>query len=115
MAAHPEGGNTYHLSNIDQSMTYRDIGLAIARAGQACVPVGYAAFQAEVVNAAGSPLRPLASYFPEAGFAMHMGPWPNARTRAELAALGVACPAVGDRVIAAYLEGLVKGGRAIRP
>lgn len=108
MMAHPDGGATHHLSNIDQSMTYRKLGEAMKSAGVALTPSTYAAFRERAVRPAGSPLRPLSSYFPEDHFAMHMGPWPAARTRAALAALGVNCPPVDQQLVAAYLAGLAE-------
>lgn len=110
MAAHPEGGATYHLTNVDQSMTYAALGDAVARAGFPCVASDYASFRAAAVRPAESPLRPLAAYFPEQAFALHMGPWPSEQTRAALAQLGIVCPAVDHRLIAAYLAALVRRG-----
>lgn len=109
MLAHPEGGVTHHLSNIDQSMTYADLGRAAASAGYPCSPAAYAEFRALAI-APGAPLRALAAYFSEAGFTLHMGPWPSARTRAALAALGVVCPPVDERLVATYLKSLVERG-----
>jgi thioester reductase-like protein len=103
MTAHPEGGSTYHLTNVEQSMTYRALGEAIAGAGYACAPASYAAFVEAAVKPKGSPLAPLASYFPAAGFALGMGPWPSGTTREALAALGVVCPKVDARLVATYL------------
>jgi fatty acid CoA ligase FadD9 len=110
MAARPEGGATYHLTNVDRSMTYADLGGAIGRAGIPCVASEYAAFRAAAVQPRESALRPLAAYFPEQGFALRMGPWPSQATRAALAQLGIVCPAVDDRLIAAYLAALVRRG-----
>ena len=110
MAARPEGGATYHLTNVDHSMTYADLGGAVARAGFPCTPTDYASFRAAAVQPRGSPLRPLAAYFPEQGFALHMGPWPSQVTRVALAQLGIVCPTVDDRLVAAYLAALVRRG-----
>jgi thioester reductase-like protein len=110
MAAHPRGGATYHLTNVDRSMTYAALGGAIARAGFPCFAGDYASFRAAAVRPAESPLRPLAAYFPEQAFALHMGPWPSQATRAALAQLGIVCPAVDDRLIAAYLAALGRRG-----
>jgi fatty acid CoA ligase FadD9 len=108
MAAHPGGGASYHLTSIDHSMTYADLGRSIARAGVPCIASDYASFRAVAVRPAESPLRPLAAYFPEQGFALHMGPWPSGVTQAALAQLGVICPPVDDRLIAAYLAALAR-------
>jgi thioester reductase-like protein len=115
MAASPEGAPTYHLTNVDHSMTYADLGLAISRAGFPCISSDYASFRAAVVRPLESPLRPLAAYFPEQGFALHMGPWPSEATRAALALRGVVCPSVDDRLIAAYLAALVRRGLITAP
>lgn len=115
MAARPEGGATYHLTNVDHSMTYADLGGAVARAGFPCTPTDYASFRAAAVQPRGSPLRPLAAYFPEQGFALHMGPWPSHVTRVALAQLGIVCPTVDDRLVAAYLAALVRRGMIAAP
>ena len=65
-------------------------------------------FRAAAVGAGESPLRALAAYFPEAGFGLHMGPWPSERTRAALAALGVVCPRVDEPLVKAYLKALTR-------
>ena len=108
MAARPEGGATHHLSNLEgvDARPYREVGRAIAASGRPCAPCGYDEFRAAAVIAPGSPLSALASYFPEAGFALHMGPWPSTRTRADLAALGVSCGPIDAGRIALTLEGL---------
>jgi fatty acid CoA ligase FadD9 len=115
MASPPDGAPTYHLTNVDHSMTYADLGGAIARAGYPCIASDYASFRAVAVQPKGSPLRPLAAYFPEQGFALHMGPWPSEATRAALARRGVVCPSVDDRLIAAYLAALVRRGSITAP
>lgn len=110
MMANPEGGAIHHLTNLDQSMTYGELGRAMDRAGFPCAPSDYAAFRVAAVEPRESPLRPLAAYFPEHGAALPMGPWPSEKTRAALAQLGVVCPPVDDRLIAAYLASLVRRG-----
>lgn len=105
LLARPAEGSTYHLTNIEQSMSYRDLGLSLVRAGIPCSPCDYPAFRS-LALAEGSPLRALASYFPESGFVMRMGPWPSARSQAALLELGVFCPPVDERLIAAYVRGL---------
>ena len=97
---------THHLTNLDQSLTYRALGAAMTSAGHPVTPTSYAEFRAAVVDAPGSPLRPLGAYFPEGGFGLHMGPWPCAATQKRLAELQVVCPAVDARLIAVYLAGL---------
>ncbi|APR78413.1 Non-ribosomal peptide synthase [Minicystis rosea] len=110
MLSRPRGGATHHLTNIDQSMSYTDLGHAFSNAGYACTKTSYAGFRATAVLASGSPLRALAAYFPEAGFGLRMGPWPSARTRDELATLGVVCPRVDATLIETYLAGLAHRG-----
>lgn len=114
LQARPLGGATHHLSNLDRSMTYAELGRAIAGAGFPCVPVRYPEYRAAVVGAPTSPLRPLASYFPEGGFSLHMGPWPSARSRESLAALGVVCPPADGSLVALYLAGLAQRGFVAR-
>ena len=109
MKAEPTGGGTHHLTNLDGSMTYMDLGRSMVRAGFPCSPAGYDDFRRVAVSPPESPLRPLASYFPERGFALRMGPWPARRTREALAKLGVVCPAADDRLIAAYVAALAAG------
>jgi len=106
----PEGGATHHLTNLDQSMTYAELGRAMDRAGFPCAPSDYAAFRAAAVRPLGSPLRPLTAYFPESGFGLPMGPWPSARTRAALSRLGVTCPSIDEPLMATYLQALVRRG-----
>jgi thioester reductase-like protein len=106
--ARPVGGATYHLTNIEQSMTYRDLGQHLIRAGVPCVPCGYPEFRG-LALAEGSPLRALSSYFPDSGFVMRMGPWPSAQSRVALMELGVRCPPVDERLIEAYVRAL-RGG-----
>jgi fatty acid CoA ligase FadD9 len=105
MLAEPEGGGTHHITNVERSLTYEEIGQAIGAAGHPCRPVSYAAFRAAAL-AKGSPLAPLAAYFPEEGFVLHTGPWPSEQSRSALAALGVVCPAVDAATIARELAGM---------
>jgi nucleoside-diphosphate-sugar epimerase len=102
----PGRGGVLHLCNVEQSMTYAELGAAIAEAGIACSPADYATFRAVAVQPKESPLRPLTAYFPEYGFALGSGPWPCAATRARLAALSVRCPAVDTPLVARYLAAL---------
>jgi hypothetical protein len=87
-------------------MTYAEIGRALIEAGVKCHPADYAAFRAAAVQPKDSPLRPLAAYFPESGFALGTGPWPSSATRARLASLSVRCPVIDAPLIARYLAGL---------
>ena len=64
----------------------------------------------EAMLAADSSLSALASYFPETGFALGMGPWPSARTSQLLATLGVSRPAVDQRLIDTYVASLRERG-----
>lgn len=102
----PPRGETSHLCNVEHSMSYAEIGRALIEAGIHCSPLGYAAFRSAAVEPKGSPLRPLAAYFPENGFALGTGPWPSNVTRARLDALSVRCPPVDAPLIARYLAGL---------
>jgi fatty acid CoA ligase FadD9 len=104
----PASGATHQLCNIERSLSYRELGAALRAAGVACRPSGYAEFrQAAAASAA---LRPLAAYFPEGGFALRMGPWPDGRTRARLASLGVVCPPVDERLVSGYVGWLRRRG-----
>jgi fatty acid CoA ligase FadD9 len=105
LSASPGGGDTYHLVNIEQSLSYTEIGRALARAGLPLRPADYTSFRAALLSAGpqADELRALASFFPATGFSLGMGPWPSARTRHRLAGLGVRCPAID----AAYLLRLI--------
>jgi fatty acid CoA ligase FadD9 len=111
LANRPEGGATHHLTNLDRSLSYRALGVAMTSAAHPLAPASYARFRAEVVDAPGSPLRPLGAYFPEDGFGLRMGPWPCSATQARLAELQVVCPAVDARLLAVYLAELRRGER----
>lgn len=102
----PGGGAASHLVNVDQSMTYAELGRALVEAGRMGSPVDYATFRAEAVQPKDSPLRPLAAYFPESGFALGTGPWPCHKTRARLDFLSVRCPVIDAPLVARYLAGL---------
>jgi fatty acid CoA ligase FadD9 len=102
----PGGGGAHHLCNVDQSMTYAELGRALIEAGAQCEPADYATFRAAAVQPKDSPLRPLAAYFPESGFSLGTGPWPSSATRARLATLSVRCPVIDAPLIARYLDGL---------
>lgn len=101
------GGGATHLCNVDQSMTYAELGGALVEAGAPCSPADYATFRSLAVQPKDSPLRPLAAYFPESGFSLGTGPWPCSATRARLASLDVRCPAIDTPLIARYLAGLL--------
>lgn len=101
------GGGVHHLCNVDQSMSYAELGSALNLAGAPCSPADYATFRAVAVQPKDSPLRPLASYFPESAFGLGSGLWPSAATRARLAALSVVCPPVDPPLVARYLAGLL--------
>jgi thioester reductase-like protein len=102
----PGSGEVHHLCNVDQSMSYAELGCALMEAGVRCSPADYAAFRAAAVQPKDSPLRPLAAYFPESGFALGTGSWPSGATRARLAALSVCCPVIDSTLVARYLGGL---------
>jgi thioester reductase-like protein len=102
----PAGGGVNHLCNVDRSMSYAELGGALTLAGSPCSPVDYSTFRAAAVQPRDSPLRPLAAYFPESGFALGSGPWPCAATRARLASLSVRCPVIDAPIVARYLAGL---------
>jgi thioester reductase-like protein len=94
---------TYHLVNVDQSMSFAAIGRALAAAGHAVAPASYDEFRALLHGRKDSRLHPLRAFFPER-FALGSGPWPCAETLARLAPLGVTRPAIDDGVIARYLR-----------
>ncbi len=106
LVAAPFSRETYHLVNIEQSLSYAAIGRALSLAGVPVKPASYPAFRAALLaekGPKGGELRALASFFPAAGFGLHMGPWPSSRTRHRLARLGVRCPVID----AAYVRRLV--------
>ena len=98
-----EARATYHLVNVDQSMSFAAIGRAIAAAGHAVAPASYDEFRALLHDRKDSQLHPLLAFFPER-FALGSGPWPCADTLAQLAPLGVVRPAIDDAMIARYLR-----------
>ncbi len=108
----PASGRAYHLVNIERSLSYRQLGAALRRAGVDTRPASYSEFRAALLadgrarGPGANALLPLRAYFPAGGFALRMGPWPSDRTRAELDALGVRCPAIDDAMIARYLQAL---------
>lgn len=107
---------TYHLVNVEHSMSYRDLGQAMRACGLPVQPAPYGGFRDALLSIArqddrgDNALLPLLSYFPSSGFSLTMGPWPSTRTGAELAALGVSCPAIDETIIAAYLRSLTERG-----
>ncbi|MCB9756777.1 MAG: SDR family oxidoreductase, partial [Myxococcales bacterium] len=116
-------GDVHHLVNVEQTPSYRELGAAMRRLGVAVTPASYGEFRAALLERARAPeplehpaknaLLPLLPYFPADGFALAMGPWPSARTRARLDALGVRCPAIDDELLAGYLRALEIAG--VRP
>ncbi len=110
VAAPRGGGATYHLANVDQSMSYARLGRALVAAGVTARPAPYERFRAALVAAPSSRLAALGPYFPAAGFALRSGPWPCTRTVATLTALGVTRPPVDDALIARYVRASVEIG-----
>ncbi|MCB9750855.1 MAG: thioester reductase domain-containing protein [Myxococcales bacterium] len=112
-------GDVHHLVNVEQTPSYRELGAAMRRLGVAVTPASYGEFRAALLerapleHPAKNALLPLLPYFPADGFALAMGPWPSARTRARLDALGVRCPAIDDELLAGYLRALEIAG--VRP
>ena len=91
--------STYHLTNIEQSMSYAAIGRAMLAAGYSVAPYQYDRFRRELTTRQAlsretEELRSLAGYFPEYGFALEMGPWPSEISLRALAKLGVVRPAI---------------------
>lgn len=93
------GGETLHLANIAQSVSYAALGRALVGAGVHARPVTYDAFRAALLAAKTSRLRALAAFFPPV-FSLGMGPWPCARSVAILAELGVERPGIDAAYIA---------------
>ncbi|MEO8700240.1 MAG: thioester reductase domain-containing protein [Kofleriaceae bacterium] len=104
LVVQPATGRTYHLANVDRSLTYAGLGRALVAAGLAIRPAGYAAFRAALVEARASRLHALAAFFPER-IELGMGPWPHAATDAVLATLGVSRPTIDPAIIARYVAG----------
>lgn len=93
-------GQTSHLTNLSASPTWRELSEHLA-----VRPVAYDQFRAALIEAGSSAaLAPLRAWFPADGFRMLMGPWPNARTQARLALLGVAAPPPAAALVQAYAE-----------
>lgn len=95
-------GSIYHLANVEQSLTFAGVGLALVAAGVAVEPASYDAFRAALHARRSSRLAALAAFFPET-FSLGMGPWPCERTLAALAPLGVPRPRIDEAVIARYV------------
>jgi fatty acid CoA ligase FadD9 len=111
VTAAPQGdGATYHLANVDQSMTYARLGRALVATGIAAQPSPYDRFRAALLAAPSSRLAALAAFFPAAGFALGSGPWPCAATVAALTRLGVARPPVDDALVARFVRATVEIG-----
>jgi thioester reductase-like protein len=105
-----QAGATHHLVNVDQSPTYRQLGLALQRAGAPVTPASYEQFRAALLGDAGKrapELRALGAFFPEGG-APGMGPWPSHRSQARLAALGVRCPAIDEAYLRRWLRAVAR-------
>jgi len=93
----PADGSCYHLTNVEQSLSFAAIGRALAR-DRPIRPATYEDFRAALAHSKGR-LHALAAFFPER-FDLGMGPWPCSRTLSALAALGVAPPPIDDAMIA---------------
>jgi fatty acid CoA ligase FadD9 len=113
LRARPSGGDTWHLVNADQSMSYAAHGRAMARAGVAVAPANYEAFRTALMKSPASRLTALSSFFPARGFSMGAGPWPCARTVEALAALGVQRPVVDEALIARYVRRAARAERGL--
>lgn len=91
-------GQTSHLTNLQRSPTWGQLSEHLG-----VRPLPYLEFRQALVEAGSDvPLAPLLGWFPEAGFRMHMGPWPNEASDARLAALGVPHPPEAAELVAAY-------------
>jgi fatty acid CoA ligase FadD9 len=110
LVAEPLGGATHHLVNVDQSLSYAAVGRAMRKAGVVLAPATYNELRRALSRERSSRLSALASYFPESGFTMAMGPWPCARTLDTLKALGIERPPVDDAMIARIVESLARRG-----
>lgn len=106
-------GETIHLVNIDQSPTYASVGRALRAAGYEVKPASYQEFRAALVSKRSS-LQPLASFFPELGDVMRMGPWPCERSREALARMGVVPPQIEDAHIVRVVERLRRSAHTER-
>jgi fatty acid CoA ligase FadD9 len=107
LAAHPLGeGTTYHLTNVEQSPSYAELGRAFGRAGVAVAPASYAEFRAAMLDARHTRLRALAPYFPADGSGLAMGPWPCARTLVAVETLGIVRPRIDDAMVTRMVDSL---------
>jgi thioester reductase-like protein len=100
---------TYHLANVDQSLSFAAVGRALVAAGLAVAPASYPAFRAALAGHPTSRLHALAAFFPET-CALGMGPWPCTRSVAVLAGLGIRRPPIDDAIIERYVGALVRRG-----
>jgi thioester reductase-like protein len=97
-------GRVLHLNNVRGSLSFRALGRELGALGVPCELVDHARFRERAVLPADSPLRPLAGFFPEAGFFLGSGPWPDATSRAWLEPRGVSCPIVDRALLASTLR-----------
>lgn len=109
VASAPHANATYHLVNVDQSMSFRALGRSLVAAGLPLLPSTYADFRAALHDHRASRLHALAVFFPE-NFALGMGPWPCEATLAALAPFPVKRPAIDDAIIATYVAALRRRG-----
>ncbi len=103
----PTTGATYHLANVEQSLSFAAVGRAMAAAGCSVRPASYAEFRDALSRAKGSRLHALSAFFPES-FNLGMGPYPCARSVEELGRLGVFRPAIDDAMIARVVARLTR-------
>jgi fatty acid CoA ligase FadD9 len=105
LVGEPAERHTYHLANVDQSLTFAAIGRAMVAAGHPVRPASYTEFRVALHRAKHSRLHALAAFFPET-FALGAGPFPCARSVGELAELGVLRPKIDETLIARYVARL---------
>ena len=103
----PSATTVYHLANADQSMSFAAIGRAMAAAGHAVKPATYSEFREALMRAKTSRLHALGAFFPET-FNLGMGPFPCARSVADLDRLGVSRPKIDDAMIARMVARLAR-------
>ncbi|MCB9595240.1 MAG: thioester reductase domain-containing protein [Sandaracinaceae bacterium] len=99
VVAGPGAGRTHHLANVEGSLSYAALGRAVSAAGVTAAPVSHARFLEALAASEGSRLAPLASFIATPA-SLPMGPWPCARTVAELEALGVRRPRIDEAYVA---------------
>jgi thioester reductase-like protein len=119
LSQHPSPTTTFHLTNVSQAPTYRQLALMLRELGYPQTLVDYKSFvrcvlQKTLPTSRPNPIWPLQAYFPDSGFALPMGPWPATQTNTILQSIQVIPPKPDSHLVRIYLESLQSRGH-LRP